>query len=1131
MMTITELQQRYATHPNVEAISGLLKNPSVRTLFCGGLCASAASLFSSVLVQRGEFPFVFILGDLEEAGYFYHDLTQVLGTEKVLFFPSSFRRAIKYGQKDAANEILRTEVLSRLQKGEEGLCVVTYPDALAEKVVSRKELGDKTLKLHTGENVDTNFITEVLRSYGFEYVDYVYEPGQYAVRGSIIDVFSFSSEFPYRIDFFGDEVESIRTFEVETQLSKEKKDSIVIVPDLSRGLEQGDASGMVSFLDFLSANTVLAMRDLLWLRERIQTVHDETLTPQAIAAREAEESGCITLDGKLIDGSEFTLRALDFCRMEFGNKPTGTPDATVTFDTSAQPIFHKNFDMVAESFKEYMEKGYTLYICSDSMKQTDRIRAIFEDRGEEIAFTAVERTLHEGFADNALRLCIFTDHQLFDRFHKYNLKSDKARSGKVALSLKELNQFTPGDYVVHTDHGVGRFSGLVRIPNGDTTQEVMKLVYQNEDVVFVSIHSLHKVSKYKGKDGEAPRLNKLGTGAWEKLKERTKTKIKDIARDLIRLYSQRREEKGFQFSVDSFLQRELEASFIYEDTPDQSKATADVKADMESNRPMDRLVCGDVGFGKTEVAVRAAFKAVADNKQVAVLVPTTVLAYQHFQTFKERLKDLPCRVEYLSRARTAAQAKAVVKGLAAGDVNILIGTHRILGKDIQFKDLGLLIIDEEQKFGVSVKEKLRQLKVNVDTLTMTATPIPRTLQFSLMGARDLSVIQTPPPNRYPIQTEVHTFNEEVIVDAINFEMSRNGQVFLVNNRISNLPELKAMIERHVPDCRIAIGHGQMEPTELEKIIFGFVNYDYDVLIATTIIESGIDIPNANTIIINQAQNFGLSDLHQMRGRVGRSNKKAFCYLLAPPLSSLTPEARRRLQAIENFSDLGSGIHIAMQDLDIRGAGNMLGAEQSGFIADLGYETYQKILSEAVHELKTDEFADLYAEELKAEGGVISGEQFVDECQVESDLELLLPATYVTGSSERMLLYRELDSLTLDKDVEDFRTRLIDRFGPIPSETEELLRIVPLRRLAARLGAEKVFLKGGRMSLFFVSNPDSPYYQSQAFGKVIAYMMKYTRRCDLREQNTRRSMLVKDVKNVETAVSVLQEIVAMQVEEG
>ena len=1011
-----------------------------------------------------------------------------------------------------------------MQKGEEGLCIVTYPDALAEKVVSRQELSENTLKLHVGERVDTGFITDVLHSYGFEYVDYVYEPGQYAVRGSIIDVFSFSSEYPYRIDFFGNDVESIRTFEVDSQLSKEKKESIVIVPDLA-------VTGKVttSFLDFIPKDTTLAMRDFLWLRERIQVVHDESLTPQALASQEAEENGGITLEGKLIDGSEFTVRALDFRRMEFGNKPTGTPDATLTFHTTAQPIFHKNFDLVAESFKEYLNRGYALYICSDSTKQTDRIKAIFEDRGDRIQFTAVERTLHEGFADDTLKLCLFTDHQLFDRFHKYNLKSDKARSGKVALSLKELNQFTPGDYVVHTDHGVGRFSGLVRIPNGDTTQEVMKLVYQNEDVVFVSIHSLHKVSKYKGKEGEAPRLNKLGTGAWEKLKERTKTKIKDIARDLIKLYSQRREEKGFAYSPDSFLQRELEASFIYEDTPDQSKATADVKQDMERDMPMDRLVCGDVGFGKTEVAIRAAFKAVADNKQVAVLVPTTVLAYQHFQTFRDRLKGLPCRVEYLSRARTAAQAKAVIKGLEAGDVNILIGTHRILGKDVKFKDLGLLIIDEEQKFGVSVKEKLRQMKVNVDTLTMTATPIPRTLQFSLMGARDLSVISTPPPNRYPIQTEVHTFSEEVIADAINFEMSRNGQVFLVNNRIANLPELKAMILRHIPDCRIAIGHGQMEPAELEQIIFGFVNYDYDVLIATTIIESGIDIPNANTIIINQAQNFGLSDLHQMRGRVGRSNKKAFCYLLAPPLSSLTPEAKRRLQAIENFSDLGSGIHIAMQDLDIRGAGNMLGAEQSGFIADLGYETYQKILSEAVHELKTDEFAELYADELKGEG-VISGEEFVEECQVESDLELLLPANYVTGSSERMLLYRELDGLTLDRDVDAFRSRLEDRFGPIPPETEELLRIVPLRRLAARLGVEKVFLKGGRMTLFFVNNAESPYYQSAAFGKMIDYMMKYTRRCDLREQNGRRSMLVKDIPNVETAVSVLLEIVALPVKE-
>lgn len=1123
-MTITELQHQYACHPAVEALGRLFTEASARHIYCGGLCASAASLFSSVLVEKSACPFVFILGDLEEAGYFYHDLTQIVGTERILFFPSSFRRAVKYGQKDAANEILRTEVLSRLQKGEQGLCIVTYPDALAEKVVSRQELKDNTLKLSVGERVDTNFVTDVLHSYGFEYVDYVYEPGQYAVRGSIIDVFSFSSEYPYRIDFFGDDVESIRTFEVDTQLSKEKKESVVIVPDLSV-----TGQGTTSFLDFIPREAVLAMKDFLWLRERIQTVHDEALTPQALAAQEAEENGGVRLEGKLIDGSEFTVHALDFRRMEFGNKPTGTPDATVDFHTTAQPIFHKNFDLVATAFREYLGKGYSLYICSDSVKQTDRIRSIFEDRGDDIPFTAVEKTLHEGFADDTLKICVFTDHQIFDRFHKYNLKSDKARSGKVALSLKELNQFTPGDYVVHTDHGVGRFAGLVRMPNGDTTQEVIKLVYQNEDVVFVSIHSLHKVSKYKGKEGEAPRLNKLGTGAWEKLKERTKTKIKDIARDLIKLYSQRREEKGFAYSPDSFLQRELEASFIYEDTPDQSKATADVKHDMERDLPMDRLVCGDVGFGKTEVAIRAAFKAVADNKQVAVLVPTTVLAYQHYQTFRDRLKGLPCRVEYLSRARTAAQAKAVVKGLKEGDVNILIGTHRILGKDIHFKDLGLLIIDEEQKFGVSVKEKLRQMKVNVDTLTMTATPIPRTLQFSLMGARDLSVISTPPPNRYPIQTEVHTFNEEVITDAINFEMSRNGQVFLVNNRIANLPELKAMIERHIPDCRIAIGHGQMEPAELEQVIFGFVNYDYDVLIATTIIESGIDIPNANTIIINQAQNFGLSDLHQMRGRVGRSNKKAFCYLLAPPLSSLTPEARRRLQAIENFSDLGSGIHIAMQDLDIRGAGNMLGAEQSGFIADLGYETYQKILSEAVHELKTEEFADLYAEEVKGDG-TISGEQFVEECQVESDLELLLPADYVTGSSERMLLYRELDKLTLDTEVSAFRSRLEDRFGPVPAETEELLRIVPLRRLAARLGIERVFLKGGRMTLFFINNPESPYFQSVAFGKMIDYMMKYTRRCDLRDQNGKRSMVVKDVPNVETAVSILQEIVALPAKE-
>ena len=1119
-MEIAGLQQIYAKHPNVGALVKLLQNQDIRTVFMEGTHASCASFFASAFIKQYSRVNLFILNDLEEAGYFYHDMVQADGDEDILFFPSSFRRAIKYGQRDAANEILRTEVLARL-KQEKPVTVVTYPDALAEKVVSQKSLDERMLCLRIGQHIDTEVITGELVKYGFHRVDYVYEPGQFAMRGSILDVYSFASEYPYRIDFFGDEIDSIRTFEVDSQLSKEKKDAVSIVPELSEA-----SDGDVCLLEFVPETCVLWVKDLMWVRERIQAVHDEVFSPQAVQAYEGEETDWVNLRKKLISGPDFLQKALSFRRIDFGHKAAGTPQATLAFQTSIQPIFHKNFDLVASTLTDYRQRGYQLYICSDSVKQTDRLRDIFQERGDKISFVPVDRTLHEGFIDHTLKCCIFTDHQIFDRFHKYNLRSDKARSGKVALSLKELSQFEPGDYVVHIDHGIGKFAGLVRIPNGNTTQEVIKLVYQNDDVVFVSIHSLHKISKYKGKEGEQPRISKLGTGAWEKMKERTKTKIKDIARDLIKLYSRRKQEKGFKYSPDSFLQHELEASFLYEDTPDQLKATQEVKADMESDRPMDRLVCGDVGFGKTEVAVRAAFKAVTDNKQVAVLVPTTVLAFQHFQTFSKRLEGMPCKVDYLSRARTAKDTSRILKELADGKIDILIGTHKIIGKSVKFKDLGLLIIDEEQKFGVSVKEKLRQLKVNVDTLTMTATPIPRTLQFSLMGARDLSVIQTPPPNRYPIQTEVHTFNEEIIADAINFEMSRNGQVFFVNNRIQNLPELKAMIERNIPDCRVCVGHGQMKPEELEKIIFDFVNYDYDVLLATTIIESGIDIPNANTIIINQAQNFGLSDLHQMRGRVGRSNKKAFCYLLAPPLSTLTPEAKRRLQAIENFSDLGSGIHIAMQDLDIRGAGNMLGAEQSGFIADLGYETYQKILAEAVTELKNDEFAELYADEIKLGEEKLSGEGFVDECTVESDLELLFPNEYIPSSSERMLLYRELDKLELDKDVEAFKARLVDRFGKIPPEGEELIRIVPLRRMAKRMGIEKVILKLGRMTLYFVSNLESPYYQSEAFGKIINYMSQNPRICNLREQNGKRSMVIKDVKDVQTAVRIMQEIVSM-----
>jgi transcription-repair coupling factor (superfamily II helicase) len=1121
-MTITELQHIYAGHPNTEALRKACADQGVKTLYLGGLHASAAPLFFASQVEGEENTLVFVLNDLEEAGYFYHDLTQICGEERVLFFPSAFRRAIKYGQKDAANEILRTEVLSRLQKGDP-VAVVTYPEAMAEKVVSVEQLHEHTLTLRVGERVGTDFVTDTLVAYGFERVDYVYEPGQFALRGSIIDVFSFASEYPYRIDFFGDEVDSIRTFQVENQLSKEKKQAISIVPELAAGDET-----LIPFLRFLPAGSILAMKDFLWIRERMDAIYEEQMVPQSAWAEEGEAMTTQQMQAHLTPGGDFMEQALDFRRIEFGTKPTGTPQAVLHFDTAPQPIFHKNFDLVAQSLTDFLSRGYIIYICTDSEKQATRLRDIFDERGDQITFTPVNRTLHEGFTDNTLKACFFTDHQIFDRFHKYSLRSDKARSGKVALTLKELSSFEPGDYVVHIDHGVGKFAGLVRIPNGGTTQEVIKLVYQNDDVVFVSIHSLHKISKYKGKEGEVPRLNKLGTGAWEKLKDRTKAKIKDIARDLIRLYSQRRQEKGYAYTPDSFMQHELEASFLYEDTPDQLKATQEVKRDMESERPMDRLVCGDVGFGKTEVAIRAAFKAVTDNKQVAVLVPTTVLAYQHFQTFSERLKDFPCRVEYLSRARTAKDTARIVKELAEGQVNILIGTHKIIGKNVKFKDLGLLIIDEEQKFGVSTKEKLRQIKVNVDTLTMTATPIPRTLQFSLMGARDLSVIQTPPPNRYPIQTEVHTFNEDIITEAINFEMSRNGQVFFVNNRIQNLEELAAMIRRNIPDCRVCIGHGQMDPEKLEKIILDFVNYDYDVLLATTIVESGIDIPNANTIIINQAQNFGLSDLHQMRGRVGRSNKKAFCYLLAPPMSTLTQEARRRLQAIENFSDLGSGIHIAMQDLDIRGAGNMLGAEQSGFIADLGYETYQKILAEAVKELRDDEFADLGREE-RTQGDTVqlTGEDFVEECQVESDLELLFPNEYITGSSERMLMYRELDGLNTDAEVGAFRLRLEDRFGKLPPESEELLRIVPLRRLAKQLGVERLILKAGRMSLYFVSNPDSPFYQSVAFGKVIDYMGHHARQCNLREVNGKRSMLVQHVDRVETAVAILQEIMDTQ----
>ena len=1162
-MEIQELQKIYASSAQVAALAKAVSNRRTKTVHVEGLLASAAPMVFSALALKGHSRILFVLQDEEEAGYFYHDLHQVMGEEQVLLFPSSYRRAIKYAQKDPSKEIARTEVLSKLAAlrssvtpvagGQKppALYIVTYPEALAEMVVTRKSLDNRILTLRVGETIRVEQALETMRNFGFHEVDYVYEPGQFALRGSILDVFSYSHELPYRIDFFGDDIDTIRTFEVEDQLSRERCEQIDIIPELT-AVEDKE-----SLIKFLPEDMLLCYKDFDFIRLTIEGLYKTGFSQQAVTERlenapEMEREALereMRRDLQIVTASQFEadcepFRRIVLSRREERGAGSGGSSA-FEFHTTAQPLFHKNFDLLKSAIEDYSLQGYTLYILADSKKQHERLKEILTTPGG--AFIPIDRTLHAGYVDHDIKACLFTDHQIFDRFHKYNLKSDKARGGKVALTLKEIQQFEIGDYVVHVDHGIGKFGGLVRMPiasaapsaGGEAFQEMIKIIYQRGDVIYVSIHSLYKVSKYKSQeDGKPPRISTLGTGQWERLKERTKKHIKDIARDLVKLYAARRHQRGFAFSHDSYLQHELEASFLYEDTPDQLKATQEVKADMEQPRPMDRLVCGDVGFGKTEVAVRAAFKAATDGKQVAVMVPTTVLAYQHYHTFSSRLKDMPVRVDYLTRARTAKQTTALLKDLEEGKIDILIGTHKLISKSVKFKDLGLLIIDEEQKFGVSTKENLRQMKTNVDTLTMSATPIPRTLQFSLVGARDMSVIQTPPPNRYPIQTEIHTFSTDIIAEAINFEMSRNGQVYFVNNRISELTKLKEIILKYVPDCRVAIGHGQMSPAELENIVLDFSNYDYDVLLSTTIVENGIDIPNANTIIINGAHNFGLSDLHQMRGRVGRGNRKAFCYLLAPPLSALPADSRRRLEALENFSGLGSGINIAMQDLDIRGAGNLLGAEQSGFIADLGFETYQKILNEAMVELRNEETPPNLSKGLAdsvgnaspsgRSGGASSfpsgrsEDVFVSDCTLESDLELFFPDQYVPTDSERMLLYRELDNTRDDKDLEAYRQRLIDRFGPLPRQAEELLHVVPLRRVGISLGCEKIMLKQGKMYLYFVSNANSPFYQSEAFSKIIDYAGRNVRRCQLREQNGKRSMVIADVPTVEEAVKCLSE---------
>ena len=1085
----------------------LLNTPGEK-IHLQGLVGSTRSILISLLSEEVQKTFVICLNDKEEAAYFYDDLNTILPDTPVLFFPSSYKRSVHYDTIEQENIILRTEVLNRL-KVENRLLIVTYPEALVEKVISGEGLASHTFQVKRGDKLSIEFVNEVLFEYGFERVDFVYEPGQYSIRGSIVDVYSFSSEDPYRLDFFGDEVDTIRSFNLDNQISKESLSQISIIPNIQQEL-QGEER--ISFLDFVSKDTVLFLNDVQLIADQMDHNFKQTIEK---AEDEDERKAWFE---KLLSGEGFAREIEDFTCAEFGQKHYFDHTKVISFSTNHQPVFNKNFDLLAENLIDHQKKGYSNYILSTNVSQTDRLKAIFDDKKLQVNFRPVNFTLHEGFIDHDRKICCYTDHQIFERYHRFQIKTRKAE--RDSITLKELNKLHQGDWVVHIDHGIGKFAGLVKTEVDGKIQEAIRLTYKDNDVLLVSIHNLHRISKYKGKDGSEPNISKLGSGAWQKMKDRTKAKVKDIAKDLIALYAERRQERGFAFSPDSYLQTELEASFIYEDTPDQLKTTIAVKEDMEKEIPMDRLVCGDVGFGKTEIAVRAAFKAVADSKQVAVLVPTTILALQHYKTFSDRLRDFPARVEYISRLRNAAQVKQVLEDTKAGKVDILIGTHKLVGKGVNFKDMGLLIVDEEQKFGVSVKEKLKQMKVNVDTLTLTATPIPRTLQFSMMGARDLSIIQTPPPNRYPIATELHGFNVDIIREAIQYEMARGGQVFFIHNRVSNIYEVEAEIKKIVPGVRTIVGHGQMDGEKLENVMMDFINGEYDVLVATTIIESGLDIPNANTIIINHAENFGLSDLHQLRGRVGRSNKKAFCYLLAPPLSTLTAEARRRLKAIEEFSELGSGFNIAMQDLDIRGAGNLLGAEQSGFIADIGFETYHRILNEAIQELKQTDFKELFQDEKEDSSQAFLNVKFGNDCQIDTDLQLLFPDKYIQSTSERMLLYRELDNLESEEALVQFEAGLVDRFGKLPPESIELIEVVRLRWVAINLGMERIILKNQKMVCHFISNPQSPFYQSPAFGKVLQYVQTHHQTCRMKEGNNKLSLTFEKVKTVKKAKEIL-----------
>ncbi len=1109
-MNISEIAQYYTENVRTKQITKALQGECSK-VYLRGVSGSGLPFWAQGVIKDSQKNHLFILNDKEEAAYFHNDLQRVEGKEFVsVFFPETFRIPYQVENTDNSNIVLRAEALKSIaRQGSRPRVVITYPDALAELVITRKQLGNHTFKVEAGKEYSIDFLNELLSEYEFDRVDFVYEPGQFSIRGGIVDIFSFGEDHPYRLEFFGDELESLRRFDPITQLSTESAKKFSIIPNIQH---QTLLESRETFLDFLGKETVVFLKDENFVADRLDTVYEMA---EKQFAKIKSPMNHLPPAEMYLKGETFLERLGSFRTMELSFAKTDEK-STIPFSQSPQPVFHKNFDLLIENLNDNSSKGYKNHIFCSGEKQAERLEKVFEDLNAHVEFEPVLTQISEGFVDHDLKICCYTDHQIFERYHRFYLKEGFKKT-KEALTLKELSSLQPGDFVTHIDHGVGKFSGLEKIDVNGKEQEAIRLVYRDNDILYVSIHSLHRISKYSGKDGAEPSINKLGSGAWAKAKAKTKKRVKEIAYDLIKLYAKRKAQKGFSFSKDNYLQTELEASFIYEDTPDQVKATQDVKEDMESESPMDRLVCGDVGFGKTEIAIRAAFKAICDSKQVAVLVPTTVLSIQHFKNFKKRLEEFPAKVGILNRFITGKKQSETLKGLESGEIDIVIGTHKLVGKNVKFKDLGLLIVDEEQKFGVGVKDKLKNIKANVDSLTMTATPIPRTLQFSMMGARDLSIINTPPPNRFPVQTELYSFNEEIIRDAVSYEISRGGQVFFVHNKIQNIQEVAGMIKRLVPDARVVIGHGQMDGTKLEQVMTDFIEGVFDVLVATTIIESGIDIPNANTIIINNAHEFGLSDLHQLRGRVGRSNKKAFCYLISPPQAVLSSEARKRLQAVTQFSDLGSGLNIAMRDLDIRGAGNLLGGEQSGFINDLGFETYQKILDEAVRELKEKEFKELYEKELEKIG------EFVSDCVLETDLEILIPDSYIIDITERLSVYRDLDNLSTDVEIEVYREKLRDRFGELPKETNDLLDALRLRRIAKEIGLEKLTLKGEKLIGHFLTNQESAYYRSSAFTKVLNFIKTNPLGYKMYEKGESLRLSKNGVSNIQEGLEALSPI--------